>query len=112
MIPPIDAAPDTSGDRDEKRLVPRASRPQDVLSSAGGTPAVPTDTIAAISTPPGEGGIGIVRLSGPDASRWPYACSVARTARHLSNRSTRACTMGRSPTPSATVSRWTKSCSP
>ena len=25
------------------------------------------DTIAAISTPPGEGGIGIVRLSGPDA---------------------------------------------
>ncbi|MDZ4861473.1 MAG: tRNA uridine-5-carboxymethylaminomethyl(34) synthesis GTPase MnmE [Candidatus Hydrogenedentes bacterium] len=27
----------------------------------------PDDTIAAISTPPGEGGIGIVRLSGPDA---------------------------------------------
>ncbi|MDA8170619.1 MAG: tRNA uridine-5-carboxymethylaminomethyl(34) synthesis GTPase MnmE [Nitrospiraceae bacterium] len=27
------------------------------------------DTIAAISTPPGEGGIGIVRLSGPDALR-------------------------------------------
>jgi tRNA modification GTPase len=26
-----------------------------------------TDTIAAISTPPGRGGIGIVRLSGPDA---------------------------------------------
>ncbi|HEX4757101.1 MAG TPA: tRNA uridine-5-carboxymethylaminomethyl(34) synthesis GTPase MnmE [Terracidiphilus sp.] len=26
------------------------------------------DTIAAISTPPGRGGIGIVRLSGPDAS--------------------------------------------
>ena len=26
-----------------------------------------TDTIAAISTPLGEGGIGIVRLSGPDA---------------------------------------------
>ncbi|MGH7371578.1 MAG: hypothetical protein ACREJK_07005, partial [Candidatus Methylomirabilales bacterium] len=25
------------------------------------------DTIAAIATPPGEGGIGIVRLSGPDA---------------------------------------------
>ena len=25
------------------------------------------DTIAAISTPPGEGGIGIIRLSGPDA---------------------------------------------
>jgi tRNA modification GTPase len=27
-----------------------------------------TDTIAAISTPPGRGGIGIVRLSGPDAA--------------------------------------------
>ena len=27
----------------------------------------PDDTIAAISTPPGEGGIGIVRLSGKDA---------------------------------------------
>ena len=26
-----------------------------------------TDTIAAIATPPGRGGIGIVRLSGPDA---------------------------------------------
>lgn len=28
-----------------------------------------TDTIAAIATPPGEGGIGTVRLSGPDAGR-------------------------------------------
>ena len=27
------------------------------------------DTIAAIATPPGKGGIGIVRISGPDASR-------------------------------------------
>jgi len=35
-------------------------------SSAGPTPA--TDTIAAISTPPGRGGIGIVRLSGPMAA--------------------------------------------
>src|SRR6185369_12075640 len=26
-----------------------------------------SDTIAAIATPPGEGGIGIVRISGPDA---------------------------------------------
>jgi tRNA modification GTPase len=26
-----------------------------------------TETIAAVSTPPGEGGIGVVRLSGPDA---------------------------------------------
>jgi tRNA modification GTPase len=29
--------------------------------------SVASDTIAAISTPPGRGGIGIVRLSGPDA---------------------------------------------
>ena len=29
---------------------------------------VAVDTIAAISTPPGRGGIGIVRLSGPDAA--------------------------------------------
>jgi tRNA modification GTPase len=29
---------------------------------------LPADTIVAISTPPGRGGIGIVRLSGPDAT--------------------------------------------
>ncbi|MGD0347743.1 MAG: tRNA uridine-5-carboxymethylaminomethyl(34) synthesis GTPase MnmE [Terracidiphilus sp.] len=32
------------------------------------TPEPVTDTIAAISTPPGRGGIGIVRLSGPQAA--------------------------------------------
>ena len=32
------------------------------------TPDTVTDTIAAISTPPGRGGIGIVRLSGPQAA--------------------------------------------
>ena len=31
-------------------------------------PDTATDTIAAISTPPGRGGIGIVRLSGPQAA--------------------------------------------
>jgi tRNA modification GTPase len=31
-------------------------------------PETNTDTIAAISTPPGRGGIGIVRLSGPEAA--------------------------------------------
>ena len=30
---------------------------------------LPDDTIVAISTPPGEGGIGIIRLSGPDTIR-------------------------------------------
>ena len=28
-----------------------------------------TDTIAAIATPPGQGGVGIVKLSGPDSGR-------------------------------------------
>jgi tRNA modification GTPase len=32
------------------------------------TPEVSVDTIVAISTPPGRGGIGIVRLSGPEAA--------------------------------------------
>jgi len=31
-------------------------------------PSTGTDTIAAVSTPPGRGGIGIVRLSGPEAA--------------------------------------------
>jgi tRNA modification GTPase len=30
-------------------------------------PSAPTDTIAAVATPPGRGGVGIVRLSGPDS---------------------------------------------
>ncbi|HSE85401.1 MAG TPA: tRNA uridine-5-carboxymethylaminomethyl(34) synthesis GTPase MnmE [Candidatus Binatia bacterium] len=34
------------------------------------------DTIAAIATPPGEGGVGIVRVSGPDAERIAAALFV------------------------------------
>ena len=30
---------------------------------------IPADTIAALATPPGKGGIGIIRVSGPDAAR-------------------------------------------
>lgn len=37
------------------------------------------DTIAAICTPPGEGGVGIVRLSGPEAV--PIAARLFRSAR-------------------------------
>lgn len=37
-----------------------------------------TDTIAAIATPPGEGGVGIVRVSGPDV--WQIADTVFRGA--------------------------------
>ncbi len=29
----------------------------------------PHDTIVAIATPPGRGGLGVIRISGPDASR-------------------------------------------
>ncbi|CAI2717414.1 tRNA uridine-5-carboxymethylaminomethyl(34) synthesis GTPase MnmE [Nitrospina watsonii] len=36
------------------------------------------DTIAAIATPLGDGGIHIVRISGPDA--WPIACQLFRPA--------------------------------
>ncbi len=52
------------------------------------------DTIVAISTPPGRGGIGIVRLSGPDARaiaepllklRHPLAPAQARFAKILDN---------------------------
>lgn len=39
------------------------------------------DTIAAIATAPGEGGIGIVRLSGPDAL--PIALQIFRSGRSL-----------------------------
>jgi tRNA modification GTPase len=55
-------------------------------------PLLPEDTIAAISTPPGRGGIGIVRLSGPEARaivepmlrlRHPLAPQQARFAEVL-----------------------------
>ena len=43
-----------------------------------------SDTIVAIATPPGRGGIGVVRLSGPDAhaiaGSLARACASARTA--------------------------------
>lgn len=45
-----------------------------------GSPAYHTcDTIAAVSTPPGEGGIGVIRLSGPDAI--PLALRLFRRKR-------------------------------
>jgi tRNA modification GTPase len=39
------------------------------------------DTIAAVATPAGEGGIGIVRVSGPDAERIAAALFVRARAR-------------------------------
>jgi tRNA modification GTPase len=47
------------------------------------TPATVTDTIAAISTPPGRGGIGIVRLSGPQAAS--IAAQLVRLRHPLDN---------------------------
>jgi tRNA modification GTPase len=41
-------------------------------------PETATDTIAAISTPPGRGGIGIVRLSGPQATSIAAQLAVPR----------------------------------
>ena len=40
-----------------------------------------TDTVAAVATPPGRGGIGIVRLSGPEA--WEIATRLVRLRRPL-----------------------------
>ena len=37
-----------------------------------------TDTIAAIATPPGEGGVGIIRISGPDV--WDIADQIFKPA--------------------------------
>lgn len=42
-----------------------------------------SDTIVAISTPPGEGGIGIVRVSGPDAIGIVHRCFHSATGRDM-----------------------------
>jgi tRNA modification GTPase len=44
----------------------RPARPPDQSRGAAATPR-PVDTIVAVATPPGYGGIGIVRISGPGA---------------------------------------------
>jgi tRNA modification GTPase len=46
----------------------------------------PSDTIVAIATPPGRGGLGIVRLSGPDSAR--IASALARRERFEPRRAT------------------------
>lgn len=43
----------------------------------------PDDTIAAIATPPGEGGIGIVRLSGPDSISIVHSVFVSSRGRDI-----------------------------
>jgi tRNA modification GTPase len=44
------------------------------------------DTIVAIATPPGRGGIGVVRLSGPDAA--PIACTLTRRSAFVARHAT------------------------
>src|ERR1700733_10126073 len=39
------------------------------MTGSTSIPSIAEDTIVAVATPPGRGGIGIVRLSGPDARR-------------------------------------------
>lgn len=43
-----------------------------------------SDTIVAIATPPGRGGIGVIRLSGPDATR--IACDLTGRKKPLKSR--------------------------
>ena len=50
------------------------------MRSAGSENWAP-DTIAAVATPPGRGGIGIIRLSGPQA--WQIASRLVRLRREL-----------------------------
>lgn len=47
------------------------------------------DTIAAVSTPPGEGGIGIVRLSGPEAVAISHRLFRSATGRDIRERMAR-----------------------
>lgn len=49
--------------------------------NTAGRPTQDIDTIAAVATPPGRGGIGIVRLSGPAA--WEIAARLVRLRRTL-----------------------------
>jgi len=59
-----------------------------------------TDTIAAISTPLGEGALGIVRLSGPDAIRVAGELFHPSSGSHLSQLAARTLHLGRIVEPS------------
>ena len=39
------------------------------------------DTIAAVATAPGEGGVAIIRISGPDAGKVLQGCCLLYTSR-------------------------------
>lgn len=44
-----------------------------------------TTTVAAVSTPPGKGGVALIRLSGPDALSIAEKCFVPKTKKDLSS---------------------------
>ena len=69
-------------------------------------PTSVTETIAAISTPPGRGGIGIVRLSGPEAAA--IAVKLVRLRGWLSThmRAWPMCSMPRATKPRASTKPW------
>jgi tRNA modification GTPase len=62
-----------------------------------------TDTITAISTPPGRGGIGIVRLSGPDAAS--IAAQLVRLRHPLEHARVRLADVLDDPQPGAEANR-------
>lgn len=53
---------------------------------------IPSDTIAAPATPPGMGGIGIIRISGPDSL--PILSSIFHPVNHRSNLEPRRMVLG------------------
>jgi tRNA modification GTPase len=63
------------------------------------------DTIAAIATPPGRGGIGVVRVSGPDAHR--IACALATRSEPFVPRYATLVTIRLKPDPTAGGTRTT-----
>lgn len=63
--------------------------------------AAPVDTIVAISTPPGRGGIGIVRLSGPEATS--IAAQLVRLAKPLEHAQARLADVLDAPGPEASA---------
>lgn len=69
------------GDRGRSLILYRESRSLHILAGFPMTTS-PTDTIAALATPPGEGAIAVIRISGPDAL--PIGDRVFRGRRPLS----------------------------
>lgn len=72
----------------ESSRVPDSGELPESESESPSGPVNSTDTIVAVATPPGRGGISIIRISGPDvvniATRIIGVCPVPRYAHHAS----------------------------